>query len=342
MVYLLLAVACSLAIGMIFKHAGRQGLDRVTLLTVNYAVAALGALALIALGAKRTAAGLAPSPGLLALGVGTGVLFIGGFFLLSLATDLAGMSIATGVMRVSVVIPFLASWLIWNETPTLTQGAGLACAGVAFFMITARRQEEKGERKNAGARSVATGASEASPATEPSRGREEVAAVAPPAASAAAAAPSTEGEGGANAPEAGSMRTFGVLVLLFVSGGLVDTCMKTFDEAFAEESSRALFLLMIFGVAFLVGAAEMVRRRAQLSTALLVWGAGLGVVNYGSVEFILRAIRALRGPFVFPANNISIVMGATLLGVWFWGEHLSTFNRAGLLVAALALFLLRP
>lgn len=375
MLYLLLAVACSLAIAMIFKHAGREGLDRVGLLTVNYATAALMGGALMAAGARRVTGGLAPRPGLVALGVGTGVLFIGGFFLLSLATDVAGMSVATGVMRVSVVVPFTASWLIWGETPTAQQGAGLVLAGAAFFMI-AREGKRNGEREsgsageqghregadkqqrgvngNVGAhRDVASARERKAAVDNPASRNESVAAAARPATAAETARP-TAPAGHESAPEnsvasgsnaASSMSaagTFGVLTLLFVSGGLVDTCMKTFDEVFASEASRALFLLMVFSVAFLAGCAELARRRPRLRGRTLAWGAALGAANYGSVELMLRAIRDLRGPFVFPANNISIVVGAALLGVWFWGERLSTLNRAGLAIAALALFLLRP
>jgi drug/metabolite transporter (DMT)-like permease len=374
MLYLLLAVACSLAIAMIFKHAGREELDRVGLLTVNYATAALTGGALMAGGAHRVAGGLAPRPGLVALGVGTGVLFIGGFFLLSLATDVAGMSIATGVMRVSVVVPFTASWLIWGETPTAQQGTGLVLAGTAFFMI-AREGKKDGERERGGAGEQGRGegtekqqreangnvgahrnvpsARGSRAAVDPASQHESVAAATRPATAAETAGPTAPAghesasensvASGSNAASRMSAAgTFGVLALLFVSGGLVDTCMKTFDEVFADEASRALFLLMVFGVAFLAGCAELARRRPRLRGRTLAWGAALGAVNYGSVAFILRAIRDLRGPFVFPANNISIVVGAALLGVWFWGERLSTLNRAGLAIAALALFLLRP
>ena len=290
MLALLLAVACSLSIAMFFKYAGRRGLDRAALLTVNYAAAAAVAALLLATGAKAAGGGLTPSAPLLALGVGTGALFIFGFFMLSLATEVAGMSLAVGVMRVAVVIPFLASWAIWGEVPSPAQGAGLALAGGAFFMI-ARKEE-------------------AAPASTP----------------------------------APSRRALAVLTLLFLSGGAVDVCMKAFDEVFAASNSRALFLLMIFGVAFLLGlvvvGARGVRRGHWPGAAVLGWGALLGLVNYGSVEFFLRAIRQLSGPFVFPANSISLVLGAALLGVYVWGERLSALNKVGLGCAALALFLL--
>lgn len=280
--WLALAVGCSLAIGMIFKYTGRRGLDRMGLLTANYAAAVLLALLL------RPASSSALEAGFLGLAVATGALFIGGFFVFSLAVEVAGMSLAIGVMRVSVVIPFLASWWIWGEAPTAAQGLGLALAALAFFLI-ARRPG-----------------------------------------------------GGAEAPRAG--RTLAVLALLFLAGGTVDLSMKAFDELFADTVSRPLFQLILFGIAFLIGLALVVRTRLGAGRwperAALGWGIALGMVNYGSVEFFLRAVSVLSGPFVFPANNIAIVLGGALLGVMVWGESLSRLNRIGLALAALALVLL--
>ncbi|MFW5973515.1 MAG: hypothetical protein ACOCTG_05935 [Bacteroidota bacterium] len=297
MIFLALAVACSLSIGMIFKYAGRVGMDRIELLTANYLAAVIVGLGLLVL--EGVEGRFAWSPGVLAIGGVTGALFIAGFFLLSLATDLAGMGLAVGVMRVSVVIPFLASWLIWGETPSLAQAVGLLLAAAAFFLIA---------RKD-----VPT----------------------------ARVAPAPVEPDGAVAPE--SVRTFGVLALVFLAGGLVDTMMKTFEETFAANNSQAFFLLMVFGVAFVIGLgirAHAYARGARPQATTIAAGLVLGVVNYGSAEFLLRAIGVLSGPFVFPANNIAIVVGAALLGVLFWREHLSRLNWLGLLLACVALYLL--
>lgn len=294
MIYLALAVACSLGIGMIFKVAGRRRMDRIELLTANYLAAVAVAIPLLYFDGGA-GAGLDLSRGLLALGSITGALFIAGFFLLSLATDLAGMGLAVGVMRVSVVVPFVASWLIWDEVPSVAQGAGLVLAGIAFFMIARKDRPE-------------------TPALMPAGGSD----VAP-------------------------LKVFGVLALVFLTGGLVDTMMKTFDEGYGADNSRALFLLLIFGVAFLIGLVIKLRdyrRGDRPEPRTLLWGALLGVVNYGSVEFLLGAIRVLSGPFVFPANNIAIVIGAALLGVFFWHERLSRLNWLGLVMASIALVLL--
>lgn len=318
MIYLLLAVCCSLAIGMIFKYSGRQQMDRTALLTVNYAAAVGVAIVLLALG-REVSGGLAADPTLLTLAVGTGALLIFGFFVLSLATDVAGMSLAIGVMRVSVVIPFLMSWIIWDEVPSAAQVVGLVLASAAFFLI-ARRHRPEPTPELATASAAATTKMEAA---------------SPPDLS-----PRSPADDGSDP----SWRVFGVLALVFLSGGAVDVTMKTFEEAFGAQNSRVLFLLVAFGIAFLIGLAVVLwrgLRRSVWPTATTIgWGILLGVINYGSLEFILRAIEQLPGTFVFPVNNIAIVLLAALLGVTVWGEQLTRTNRIGLGLAVVALLLL--
>lgn len=316
MIHLVLAVGCGLAIGMIFKHAARRRLDRLALLTCNYAVALVLALALLAVGEAGASGdalsdGLEADAALIALGTATGALFIVGFFLLALATEVAGMSLAIGVMRVSVVVPFLASWLIWGERPSPAQGVGLVLASAAFFLIARKDQP------------AAQPVPQPVPADEPADGQ-------------SAASPVEMKTAGAG--------VFVVLAGLFCCDGIVLVSMKTFDEVFAAQNSRALFLLLVFGVAFCIGLIVVLARGVRSGRwpggVTLAWGALLGIVNYGSVEFLLRAIRQLSGPFVFPANNIALVIGAALLGVYVWGERLSRLNWMGLSLAALALVLL--
>ncbi len=307
MVALAFAVACSVAIGVIFKHAGRRQLDRTALLTVNYASAVGVAVLVLALGGRDVQGGLTLSVGLGVLGVGTGALLIAGFFALAWATEAAGMSLAIGVMRVSVVVPFLASWLVWGEVPTVAQGVGMTLAMGAFFLLAHR---------------TPTPAPAPAHASSPAGGLTAE----------TQAAPSVD------------WYATGVLALTFCLGGGVDVSMKAFQEGFGTQNSRVLFLLLAFGVAFLIGAAIVLWRgvvRDHWPTGrTLGWGLLLGVVNYGSLEFLLRAIEALPGPFVFPANNIAIMSLAALLGVTVWGEHLSRPNRIGLGLAVVALVLL--
>lgn len=308
MIYLALAAVCSVTIGMIFKHTGPMGIDRTALLTVNYAAAMGVAGLIIGMGERSVGGGLRVSPGLLGLGVGVGALLIAGFYLLSYATDAAGMSLAIGVMRVSVVIPFLASWLVWEEIPSVAQGIGMCLAGTAFFLIAQKHRHP--QPVPVGAAPAAMG-SERSPALTSNV----------------------------------DWYAFGLLALTFLAGGAVDFSMKAFEEGFGARNSRVLFLLLSFGVAFLIGAAiigiRVLQGRAWPGRRAVTWGFLLGVVNYGSLEFLLRAVAVLPGPFVFPANNIAIMVLAAVLGVYLWDEYLSWINRLGIGLAVVALVLLR-
>ncbi len=307
MLALVFAVVCSVAIGMIFKHAGRRQMDRTALLTVNYATAVGVAVVLLGVGGRSVQEGLTLSWELLVLGSATGGLLIAGFFTLAWATEVAGMSLAIGVMRVSVVVPFLASWLVWGEVPTVAQEIGMGLAMGAFFLLAHRRSTL-----------------EPVPASAPvGSERPALSSLAPPMV---------------------DWYVAGVLGLTFCLGGAVDVSMKAFEEGFGDGNSRVLFLLMAFGVAFLIGAGIVLRRGMRRGewprSGTIGWGVLLGIVNYGSLEFLLRAIEVLPGPFVFPANNIAIMSLAAILGVTVWSEHLSRANRTGLALAIVALVLL--
>jgi drug/metabolite transporter (DMT)-like permease len=274
--------------------------------------------------------------------------------MLALATAVAGMSLATAVMRISVVIPFVASWAIWSEEPSASQLVGLSTAAAAFFLISSRPADVG---------TIAARAAEAQMMPSPPA---EVSAIQgqPDEASAIQGQPDEASAIRGQADEevrsvlrepteadailvserleaaAGRRHTLLVLFLLFVVGGLIDTLLKTFDEVFAHDYSRSAFTLIVFGVAAGIGVAVVVGRRHRPAAATIGWGVALGAVNFASVEFILRAITQLSGPFVFPANNILLVIGSALLGVFFWKEHLTALNWIGLSLAAAALILL--
>ena len=117
--------------------------------------------------------------------------------------------------------------------------------------------------------------------------------------------------------------------------------MKAFSEGYGGAVSEAAFLLVVFAVAFGVGAVAVAARGLRgwgwPGAAEAGWGALLGALNYASADFLLRAVSVLSGPVVFPANSVAVVLGAALVGWGFWGERLSRANVAGLGLAALAL-----
>jgi len=323
MLYLVLAILCSVTIGVLFKYTGQQGIDRVALLTINYVAAVGVGVVLFATGGSVVEGDLSLSAGMLGLSAFVGILLIAGFFLLSLATDLAGMSLALGVWRVSVVLPFLASWVIWAEPPSGWQGAGMALAAIAFFLIAQQSPANAAREENAAA---------STPPTAPAKDD-------PDAVSAAPAPVQTVAE------EAPAVASFGVLLLLFLSSGAIDISLKTFSETYnAAQGEQAFFLLLSFGMAGVVGLvpvlAKGLRHGEWPTAAAYGWGTVLGIVNYGSLEFLLRALGVFPGTVVFPVNHLAIVLLGAVVGVFIFGEYLSRINRWGIALATVALVFL--
>lgn len=287
MLFLGLAVACSISLAALFNLAERRQLDRAALLTVNYAAAAVLALGLQ--GAQPMSGVTLP---LITLGVGQGILFIAGFWVFLLAIRQAGMGLAAGVMRLSVVIPVLASWAIWSERPSAMQLIGLVLGGLAFFLV---------------------------------------------------ARPAKPGQGDAG-ERVDALRTVVVLGALFLAGGAVDLLNKAFSIGFSDTVPTSTFLVFVFGVAFLMGVALMLVQGMRTGQwprgAVLGWGVLVGIVNYASADFFLRAVDALPAPVVFPANSVAIMLGAALVGWVVWNERISRTNAAGLALAVVALVLL--
>ncbi|MEJ2163763.1 MAG: EamA family transporter, partial [Robiginitalea sp.] len=74
----------------------------------------------------------------------------------------------------------------------------------------------------------------------------------------------------------------------------------------------------------------------------LLGGLVLGIPNYFSVYFLLRALQfeGLNSASVFALNNVSIVMLTTLLGIFFFREQVRPKNWIGVGLAVVSILLI--
>lgn len=288
MIFLILGIAAGISVGVIFKLVGSRNVDRLTFITTNYAAAGLTAFAVLSIGGADL--NVTSDRGLITFGAIGGIVYISGFMVFSWAVQVIGVAIVIGVLRTSIVLAFLASWLVWGEHPSGAQFFGMFMAVAAFFMIS--RLEK--------------------PATEttgPSRRMQ-----------------------------------FIVLAILFFNVGAVDISLKAFNEWFVDDFDLTVCAWLIFSSAAAYGVVTIaVRGLAKNRWPDLLsiqWGVLLGIVNFGSIDFLVRALDVLPGTFVLPVNGIVGTIGAALLGVMVWREHLSGLNWVGIGMAATALVLL--
>lgn len=144
------------------------------------------------------------------------------------------------------------------------------------------------------------------------------------------------------APLPGNKLLFLLPLGVFLGSGIIDTTINYTSYRYLNAAEEAIFPLVIFAVAAVLGLLLQWVRKMPTGRKELIGGIILGVPNYFSVYFIVRALAAFdnNGAFLYPLLNISIILGSSLMAVLFYKEKLLLQNRLGLALSVLAIFLL--
>ena len=133
-------------------------------------------------------------------------------------------------------------------------------------------------------------------------------------------------------------------ILVFLGSGVIDTSIKYLESTYVDETAIPLFSAMIFASAFVVGLfivlVQFVRGTFNFALKNVVGGLALGIPNYFSIYFLVRALRGgLESSTIFTLNNVSIVLLSTLLGIVFFREKLLIKNWLGIGLAVISIIL---
>ena len=134
-------------------------------------------------------------------------------------------------------------------------------------------------------------------------------------------------------------------VVVFLGSGVIDTSIKFIQDGFLENDEYPIFSSTVFGAAAVSGAIFLVatqsKKRFAFNFKSVLGGICLGIPNYFSIFFLLRALNheTLNSASVFTINNVAIVLFSTLLGILMFKEQLSTKNWLGVGVAVISIVL---
>jgi len=134
-------------------------------------------------------------------------------------------------------------------------------------------------------------------------------------------------------------------VVVFLGSGVIDTSIKFIQDGFLENDEYPIFSSTVFGAAAVSGAIFLVatqsKKRFAFNFKSILGGICLGIPNYFSIFFLLRALNheTLNSASVFTINNVAIVLFSTLLGILLFKEQLSTKNWLGVGVAVISIVL---
>jgi drug/metabolite transporter (DMT)-like permease len=131
--------------------------------------------------------------------------------------------------------------------------------------------------------------------------------------------------------------------LVFAGNGIIDTTMKYADHHFIKDD-LILFLALVFSTSFLIGLTfliiRMVEGKVKLQWKHLGGGVFLGLINFGSTYYMLKAISVFESAVVFPVTNAAIVGLSGLVGFFGFREKLSWLNWTGIILALTAILII--
>lgn len=132
-------------------------------------------------------------------------------------------------------------------------------------------------------------------------------------------------------------------LLLFVGSGIMDTVIKFTEHTYLPNGESSAYLAVCFAVAF-AGAAGTAIFKGSLKLDARHLGIGiiLGLVNYGSIWFFVKALSAgsLDASVLFPVNSMAIVACSALLAWALFREPLSRTNGIGIVLSLVAIALI--
>ncbi|NDV44032.1 EamA family transporter [Flagellimonas sediminis] len=134
-------------------------------------------------------------------------------------------------------------------------------------------------------------------------------------------------------------------ILVFLGSGAIDASIKYFEEKHLTDQEIPIFSSMVFGCAALSGLIYVglgsKKQSLKLNIKNIIGGVALGIPNYFSIYFLIRALRSNNwsSAAVFTLNNVAIVMLSTLLGILLFKERLSIKNWGGVALAVISIVL---
>ncbi|MDX5436600.1 MAG: hypothetical protein LPK03_05360 [Pontibacter sp.] len=134
--------------------------------------------------------------------------------------------------------------------------------------------------------------------------------------------------------------------IIFLNSGIADSLINYTNEHYLQPHQASQFTMLTFATSAAAGLivllVMLVLRKVKLNFKSIAAGVVLGVPNYFSIFFLILALMAFDndGAFLYPINNIGIILVGAIGAVVLFKEKLTKLNLVGIVVAVLAIVLI--
>lgn len=140
-------------------------------------------------------------------------------------------------------------------------------------------------------------------------------------------------------------------IILFLGMGLVDSFVKYAQQYYVADDILPIFTVVLFAMAAIAGLTTKLIRRSSFKELVqvktLIWGIGLGICNYGSLYFLIRALNyqskmgeTFDGSIVFGINNLGVIALSVIIGLLVFKEKFLKINWVGIILSFIAIYVL--
>jgi drug/metabolite transporter (DMT)-like permease len=137
----------------------------------------------------------------------------------------------------------------------------------------------------------------------------------------------------------GHRKEFYLPILLFLMMGSGDFSLKIFQGIYPANYLMS-FIILVFIISSLLSLVLVLVKQVKISRQMIIAGFFLGIPNYFSAYFILKALQQLSGAITFTLNNIGIIMLSSFLGFTIWQEPLKRKAICAIAFAIISVVLL--
>lgn len=140
-------------------------------------------------------------------------------------------------------------------------------------------------------------------------------------------------------------------IILFLGMGLVDSFVKYAQQFHVADDVLPIFTVILFAMAGVAGIITKIIRKTPFKELIepknLMWGVALGISNYGSLYFLIKALNyksqigdSIDGSIVFGINNLGTISLSVLIGLLVFKEKFLKINWIGIILSLIAIYIL--
>lgn len=129
------------------------------------------------------------------------------------------------------------------------------------------------------------------------------------------------------------------LIFVLIGCGMADGMSKIYQELGTEQFEE-LFLVFTFVIAFVLSIILVVYKKQKFTINEFIYGALLGLPNYYSARFLLKALGEIPAVVAYPTFSIGTIAVITITGIIIFKEKITRMQMFAVGLIAIAVVML--